>query len=189
MIIPDYSTLAGADRARRTVCMAKTQYSFSHDPKLKGVPTGAPSRILIVMVRCSQSSAQALRFPFGQYGYPPVLGSCIPSWVTCRRCPASAHVQVSRYLPFACVHDAECLARFLGGRSGRGDGPRRRPILEVSHETKLVSSETSVVVFIRPRSGSVAVSTRRFTRSDEGGKEGCGGRDVWADASIYVCRD
>jgi methylenetetrahydrofolate dehydrogenase (NADP+)/methenyltetrahydrofolate cyclohydrolase/formyltetrahydrofolate synthetase len=22
------------------VCMAKTQYSFSHDPKLKGVPTG-----------------------------------------------------------------------------------------------------------------------------------------------------
>ena len=23
-----------------TVCMAKTQYSFSHDPKLKGVPTG-----------------------------------------------------------------------------------------------------------------------------------------------------
>lgn len=24
----------------RLVCMAKTQYSFSHDPKLKGVPTG-----------------------------------------------------------------------------------------------------------------------------------------------------
>ena len=23
-----------------SVCMAKTQYSFSHDPKLKGVPTG-----------------------------------------------------------------------------------------------------------------------------------------------------
>lgn len=24
------------------VCMAKTQYSFSHDPKLKGVPKGGP---------------------------------------------------------------------------------------------------------------------------------------------------
>ena len=29
-----------ADFKFRPVCMAKTQYSFSHDPKLKGVPTG-----------------------------------------------------------------------------------------------------------------------------------------------------
>jgi methylenetetrahydrofolate dehydrogenase (NADP+) / methenyltetrahydrofolate cyclohydrolase / formyltetrahydrofolate synthetase len=28
------------------VCMAKTQYSFSHDPSLKGAPTGTPSHML-----------------------------------------------------------------------------------------------------------------------------------------------
>jgi len=35
------------------ICMAKTQYSFSHDPKLKGVPTGFTFTIPIRAVRLS----------------------------------------------------------------------------------------------------------------------------------------
>jgi len=27
------------------ICVAKTQYSLSHDPELKGAPTGLPSRL------------------------------------------------------------------------------------------------------------------------------------------------
>lgn len=36
--VPCFVVIYGA----RTVCVAKTQYSFSHDPKLKGAPTGKP---------------------------------------------------------------------------------------------------------------------------------------------------
>jgi formyltetrahydrofolate synthetase len=37
---PRVSSLSIVSFTRILVCMAKTQYSFSHDPKLKNVPTG-----------------------------------------------------------------------------------------------------------------------------------------------------
>jgi|ERR1700722_10509700 len=36
----NYGVRLGFDSIFHTVCMAKTQYSFSHDPKLKNVPSG-----------------------------------------------------------------------------------------------------------------------------------------------------
>lgn len=62
--------------SRGLVCMAKTQYSFSHDPKLKCVPTGKP---LITFSRSrSYLCPKVLPSPSVRSAYPQVRAFCTP---------------------------------------------------------------------------------------------------------------
>lgn len=74
------------------VCMAKTQYSFSHDPKLKCVPTGEPpvasidhSLTSVPRLHCSHPCCSFIggcRFPVPPgWRYADHARSCDPSWV------------------------------------------------------------------------------------------------------------
>jgi hypothetical protein len=95
-----------------TVCMAKTQYSFSHDPKLKGVPTG-----FTIPIRSVRLSAGAgFLYPIlGDMQTMPGLGTRPGMF------PTTALAWC------ACFTDEPF--RFLGGRFRRGNRQSRWSLL------------------------------------------------------------
>ena len=76
--------------------MAKTQYSFSHDPKLKGVPTGLS--LALVSLQKFMYVMQALLSRFVLFDCQRVLASFTPSLATCKPCRGLAHDLVSQQL-------------------------------------------------------------------------------------------
>lgn len=81
-------TFTGQGFAHLPICMAKTQYSFSHDPNVKGAPTGMLRglRFSIVVRRVEPFSVslQVSRFRSARSVCPLVLGSCTLSSGRCR---------------------------------------------------------------------------------------------------------
>jgi hypothetical protein len=76
--------------------MAKTQYSFSHDPKLKGVPTGLS--LALVSLQKFIYAMQVLLSRSVLFDCQRVLASFTPSLATCKLCQGLAHDLVSQLL-------------------------------------------------------------------------------------------